>query len=320
MIIDVHGHMVPSDLLEDAAWEISLEGDEETGFKMHARGLVVGPVYRNLIDPETQIAEMDETGIDQRVISVPPFLFGYNRKPGWTLEWCRAYNNTLADICLRYPDRFLGLGAVPLQDPTAATVEMERCITQLKLAGIEIGTHVGDMDLDDVAFSGFFAGADSLGCNMLIHPNNVVGRERLSKYYLSNLVGNPFETTIAASRLMLSGFFESHPNVSLCFSHGGGAFPFLLGRIRHGMTLRPEIPASANQGHVPKTMYFDTVVHDAATLDFLIRQCGLDNIMLGSDYPFDMGDANPAKFIMQAVSSEATKAIWEDNPLRFLNR
>jgi aminocarboxymuconate-semialdehyde decarboxylase len=153
----------------------------------------------------------------------------------------------------------------------------------------------------------------------LVHPNNVSFGERLSKFYLRNLVGNAMETTICISRLWLGGFFERYPQIRLCFSHGGGAFPFLLGRLRHGSRVRPEIGAREGRLDLPSGFYVDTVVHDGKALRYLIDQCGLKSVLLGTDSPFDMGLPDPVRFVREFVPPGAQAVILEDNPESFLN-
>jgi aminocarboxymuconate-semialdehyde decarboxylase len=319
MIIDVHGHIVPEALLQNPNFDIALEGKAENGLKIRAWGITVDAIGEDLFNPDIQLRSMDAEGVDTRVISLPPFLLGYGKESAWAETWTWAGNDALSAICAKSSGRFLGFGIVPLQDPGLAVTEMRRCLGNLALAGIEIGTQIKGQDLDQEAFAPFFNEADRLGCSVLVHPNNVSFGERLSKFYLRNLVGNAMETTICISRLWLGGFFERYPRIRFCFSHGGGAFPFLLGRLRHGSRVRPEIGNREGPLDLPSGLYVDTVVHDGRALRYLVDQCGVGSVLMGTDSPFDMGLPDPVSFVRESVHPAAQKAILEDNPRRFLN-
>jgi aminocarboxymuconate-semialdehyde decarboxylase len=319
MTIDVHGHLIPESLLQNPEFDLALEGTAESGLKIKAWGVTVDAVREDLFNPGIQAQAMVAEGIDKRVISLPPFLFGYGKESSWAKNWAQAGNDALSAICAKSSGRFLGFGIVPLQDTDLAAAEMRRCLYGLGLSGIEIGTQVKGQDLDQEAFASFFEEADRLKCSVLVHPNNVSFGERISKFYLRNLVGNAMETTICVSRLWLGGFFERYPRIRLCLSHGGGAFPFLLGRLRHGSRVRPEIAPRENRLDFSPGLYVDTVVHDGKALRYLIDQCGLKSVLLGTDSPFDMGLPDPVNFVRGSVSPAAQAAILENNPESFLN-
>jgi aminocarboxymuconate-semialdehyde decarboxylase len=318
MTIDVHSHMIPGVLLNNRDFGLEYEkGHGGTG-SIKAWGITVGPVQDNMFEPELQVADMDNQGIDKKVLSVPPFLFAYNKELEFAKYWCRSYNDTLSEICSHNPDRFAGFAAVPLQDSGAAVDEMVRCLGEKKLVGIEIGTNVNGLDLDDDGFADFFSEANRIGCSVLIHPNNVLAPQRLNCYYLKNTVGNPVETSIAAARLILSGFFYRYPNIRVCFSHGGGALPFILSRIEHGMKVRPETSDAASRPSLFKGVFFDSIVYNQRTLRYLIDTCGIKTVVLGSDYPFDMGMEQPVGFVRTAADEIEQRMILEDNPKTFL--
>ncbi|MBP1716776.1 MAG: hypothetical protein H6Q43_214 [Deltaproteobacteria bacterium] len=318
MIIDVHSHLIPEELIGRHEFGISVEKRNIGNFSVQAWGVTVDAVQENLFDPEMQVKEMETEGITRKVASLPPFLFAYGKDPGWASEWGRAANNALAAVCARYPDRLLALGIVPLQDPASAVEELKRCIEKLGFPGIELGTHVNGRELDEEEFAGFFEEVNRLNACLLIHPGNVLFGGRLSPYYLRNLVGNPLETTICTSRLLMGGFFTRHPRIRMCLSHGGGALPFLLGRMRHGKIVRPEAKFPEGNLEIPAGLYFDSITHDASALRFIISQCGVGTVVMGSDYPFDMATSDPVSFLRQAVLPENQIAIWEENPKRFL--
>ena len=319
MIIDVHSHFIPRELLQNPAFELSLDETSPRDRKIQAWGITVDALPEELFDVEKQMKRMAEEGIGQKVLSLPPFLFAYGKEPSFASRWCRESNDALAAICAAYPERFRALGIVPLQDPGAASEEMKRCLRDLKFPGVEIGTQVRGQDLDQQGLVEFFAETDRLGCRVLIHPNNVSFGERLSKFYLRNLVGNAMETTICASRLLLGGFFQRHPQMRICLSHGGGAIPFLMGRLRHGSRVRPEIRLGEGLFHVPPNLHFDIVVHDGKALRYLIDQCGLNSVLLGTDFPFDMGLPDPVAFVRGSVKEDEQAVILEINPKGFLD-
>ena len=319
MIIDVHSHFIPRVLLQNPAFELFLDEKSPGNRKIQAWGITVDALQEELFDVEKQLRMMAAEGIGQKVLSLPPFLFAYGKEPSFAARWCRESNDALAAVCEAYPGQFRALGIVPLQDPGAAIEEMRRCLRDLKFPGIEVGTQVRGQDLDQESLVEFFAEADRLGCRILIHPNNVSFGDRLSKFYLRNLVGNAMETTICASRLLLGGFFQRHSQMRICLSHGGGAIPFLMGRLRHGSRVRPEIRLGEGQFHLPSNLHFDIVVHDGKALRYLIDQCGLNSVLLGTDSPFDMGLPDPVRFVRESVEADEQAAILENNPKTFLN-
>jgi aminocarboxymuconate-semialdehyde decarboxylase len=319
VIIDVHSHFIPMALLKNPAFELSLDEKSPRNRKIQAWGMTLDALREELFDVEKQLRMMAAEGIGQKVLSLPPFLLAYEKETSFASRWCRESNNALADICAAYPEQFRALGIVPLQDPGAAIEEMKRCLRDLKFPGIEIGTQVRGQDLDQKSLVEFFAEADRLGCRILIHPNNVSFGDRLSKFYLRNLVGNAMETTICASRLLLGGFFQCHSQMHICLSHGGGALSLLVGRLRHGSRVRPEIRLHEGALQLPHNMYFDVVVHDGKALRYLIDQCGLKSVVLGTDSPFDMGLPEPVRFVRESVGPAEQAAILEINPKSFLN-
>lgn len=317
MAIDMHSHLIPETLLQSERWGLVFDEGHEGAGTVEAWGIAVAPVGSNLFSPELQLAEMERNGLEQKLIALPPFLFGYHRDSAWVEDWCRACNDALASITDRFPQRFIPFGSVALQDPEMAGKEMQRCLRELGFAGLTIGTNVAGLDLDHQAFADFFRAADRLGCRMLIHPNNVMAGERLAPYYLRNLLGNAFETTSCLSRLLFYGFFEKYPNIKICFSHGGGALPYLLGRLQRGAEVRPELAAEGRL-ELPRNVYFDTVVHDQQALRFLAAKVGSQKLLLGSDYPFDMGQTDPAGFVAQAMPEDQCQAILQLNAVEFL--
>ncbi len=235
---------------------------------------------------------MDANEVDVQVLSPTVFTFFYGHDAALAQACASLQNEEIAAVVRRYPDRFLGLGSVPLQAPQAASDELRRAMTQLGLRGAMIGSNVNGRNLDDPALEPFWASAAELGAFIFIHPHAGAAPERLSAYYLKNLVGLPFETTIAAACLVFGGVLERHPRLKICLSHGGGFVPYQAGRFQHGWDVRAEPrahihnPPSESLGR----LYYDTILHSKSALEFLIGSVGHDRVLLGSDYPFDMGN------------------------------
>ncbi|MGH2685453.1 MAG: amidohydrolase family protein, partial [Actinomycetota bacterium] len=246
-------------------------------------------------DPKTRIADMDRMGIDVQAISVAPAGYFYWADPELGRELARMQNENLATVVADHPDRFVGLATVALQDVRSAVEELERCVTEHDFRGVEINTNVMGMDLDDQRFRPFFAKAEELDVVVMLHPNGFTGGERFRKYYLTNVIGNPLDTTTALTRIIHGGVLEEYPDLKLVAVHGGGYLPFYSSRMDHAYALRPE-----GRHHITrppstylKKVYVDCLVFDAPHLDFLVQQMGVDHVVIGTDYPFDMGYYDP---------------------------
>ena len=213
------------------------------------------------------------------------------------MAFARATNDALAETVRAYPERLLGLAALPLQDPSAAPAELERAMRELGLRGAEIGTNVGGRNLDDQELEPVWAAAERLGAFLFVHPERVAAAERLGSYYLRNLIGNPLDTTIAIASLVFGGVLERYPRLKLCFAHGGGFAPYQVGRLDHGWSKRPEPRVTIQQrpSTYVRKLYFDTILHTPDALAYVAKHFGADHLLLGSDYPFDMGPDDPVK-------------------------
>jgi aminocarboxymuconate-semialdehyde decarboxylase len=236
---------------------------------------------------------MDAAGVDLQVISPMP-LYHYWAEPPVAVRVTRLTNEGIAELVESHPARFAGLGTVPLQHPDLAIAELSRAMVDLGLRGVQIGTSAGGRELADEALDGFWARAEELGAAVFIHPWGCSLGERLDRYYLSNTVGNPVETTVALSHIVFSGLLDRHPGLRLIAAHGGGYLPTYLGRSDHAFTVRPEARRTLSP---PSTylqrMWFDSLVYTAPALRHLVDAVGADRVLLGSDYPFDMGVPDP---------------------------
>jgi aminocarboxymuconate-semialdehyde decarboxylase len=294
-------------------------GTERLVTERGLRRIAITPAVR---DPRALIAYMDDARIDVAAVSAAPPLLHYELDGATGREVAQALNRGLAELVRAFPDRFALFATVPLQDPAAAVAELDRIAGAA--AGVEIGTNVNGANLDDPGVFPFFRRAEELGLVIFVHPHHVLGSERLEQYYLFNLLGNPMETGVAIASLVFGGVLERLPRLRVLFCHGGGVLPFVRGRWRHGYAVRPE-PAAA----VPRPpdeylgrLYFDSIVHDAAALRFLVETVSSERVVLGSDYPFEMGDRRPVDAIesLPGLSARDRAKICGENALRLLGR
>lgn len=257
-------------------------------------------VEPNCFDASLRKKEMDETEVSIQVLSTIPVLFNYWAKPKDGLETSRFFNDHMADSVAKDPDRFIAIGTVPLQDIDMAIGEMERCVTELKMPGLEIGSNINGINLGDPIFFPFYKRAEELGCSLFVHPWEMMGEQQMQKYWLPWLVGMPAETSRAICSMIFGGVMEKYPALKIAFAHGGGSFPATIGRIEHGFNVRPDLVAIDNainpRDYIGK-FWIDSLVHDADAFRFIINVMGENNICLGSDYPFPLGEHHPGKLI-----------------------
>ncbi len=242
-----------------------------------------------------RLADMDAMGIDVQVISPSPGHYNYALEPDIGREAARMVNDDMAALAASDSKRFVALGTVPLQHTGLAIEEMRRCVGELGMRGIEINTNVNGAELADPARDAFFAAAEELGVLLYLHPMTFWLGPRFGPHYLSNTIGNPLDTTLALSHLIFEGVLERHAGLKICVAHGGGYLPMYSGRLDHAWRARPD-----SRGQIPhppseylRRLYFDTVVYDPANVAELVRRFGSERIVLGTDYPFDMAEADP---------------------------
>ncbi|RYF87640.1 MAG: amidohydrolase, partial [Chitinophagaceae bacterium] len=219
-------------------------------------------------------------------------------------------NDHIAGIVGRYPDRYVGLGTIPMQAPDLAIKELERCVKELGLAGVQIGSHINDLNLDSPELFPVFQAAEELGAAIFVHPWDMIGKEKMSKYWLPWLVGMPMESSLAICSMIFGGIFERLPKLRVAFAHGGGSFPSTIGRIEHGFQVRPDLCAvdnNVNPRDYLGRFYFDSLVHDPAALDYLVKLVGPNSIALGTDYPFPLGELEPGRLIESMPYDDKTK-------------
>jgi len=303
--IDIHTHIMPEHM---PRWSekfgyggfIRLDHHKPCCARMMMDDTFFREVMDNCWDPDSRLKDCAEHHVDVQVLSPIPVLFSYWAKARDARDVSRFLNDHIAGIVERYPKRFIGLGTVPMQDPDLAIEEMERCIKDLGLAGIEIGSHINDWNLSDPALFPFFEAAERLGASIFVHPWDMMGKEKMSKYWLPWLVGMPAETSLAICSMIFGGVFERLPDLKVAFAHGGGSFPATIGRIEHGFNVRPDLCAVDNDVNPKEYLgkfYLDSLVHDPTMLDYIVNLVGRDKVALGTDYPFPLGELDPGKLI-----------------------
>lgn len=272
-------------------------------------------IESNCWDPAVRIQECNHHQVGVQVLSTIPVMFCYWAKPHDGLDVARFLNDHIAGITAKFPDRFIGIGSVPMQDTELAIGELHRCMNELGMAGVQIGSNVNQKNLDEDQFFPFFKEAERMGACIFIHPWEMMGREHMQKYWLPWLVGMPAETSRAICSMIFGGVLERLTKLRVAFAHGGGSFPATLGRIEHGFHERPDLVAVNNpinpRNYLGK-FWLDSLVHDPDMLQFIVKLVGEDKVCLGTDYPFPLGELEPGKLIEQSSFPAETKnkLLW----------
>jgi aminocarboxymuconate-semialdehyde decarboxylase len=297
--IDVHAHVLPQETIRLLGKESSrvapklIEQPDGSTIMEIAGRAVQRPMPRQCLDIDLRLADMDKHHIDIQALSATVHTFFYDHEPTLGTACAALQNDQIAAIVARHPSRFIALATLPLQDPKRAADELCRAMRVLGLRGAQIGSNVNGKNLDNPALEPVWAAANELRAFVLIHPHGeIIPGDRLKSYYMRNFVGLPFETAIAGATLVFGGVIERHPNISFCLCHGGGFLPYQIGRFIHAFNVRAEAKARL-QGTAQSSLarlYYDTIVHSPRALEFLIEQVGAEHVLLGSDYPFDMGE------------------------------
>src|SRR4051794_33140021 len=336
MKIDLHTHILPREWPDlDAKYGypgfIRLDHYQPCCARMMIGDRVFREITDNVWEPSRRLEEMDQAGVSMQALSTVPVMFSYWAKPQDALDLSRRLNDHIAEVVRAHPSRFAGLATIPLQDPDLAARELERCVRDLDLRGAQIGTHVdanqhfGRLDtlnLDNAALQPVWSTAEQLGAAIFVHPWDMVGKERMPKYWLPWLVGMPAETSLAICSMIFGGVLERFSKLRVAFAHGGGAFPFTIGRIEHAFHVRPDLCAVDNKvtprsylatPEQPARFYVDSLVHDADALRLLITLFGSERVALGSDYPFPLGEAHAGQLIesMKLSSNEKARLLSE---------
>jgi aminocarboxymuconate-semialdehyde decarboxylase len=263
---------------------------------------------------------MDKAGVAMHALSLTqPMAFW--APPAFGLKLCQTFNDACAAVHERYPDRFVGLAMLPMQDPALAVQEFDRVAKLAGIRGIYMATHINGRNLDEKDFWPVYARCAERGLPILLHPVNPVGADRMGRYHLRNFIGNPTDTAIAAASLIFGGALDAFPRLDVVLPHAGGVVPILIGRWDHGATVRPEVKDLKNPpSHYLRRFHYDTVAHSSPILLNLVRQVGADRLVAGTDFPADMSDADPVRTIesLTELSTGDRDLILRGNAARLL--
>ena len=325
-MIDLHSHLLPDKLPDfnrpgqSGFPTIEGEGDQR---QIMVGGQFFRAIGRTSFDMAHRIEAYEQFGVRVQVVCTVPVMFGYDQPARPAADFARFLNDHIAEQAAAWPNRVISLGTLPMQDTELAIREAEYCARTLNLPGIQIGSNVNDRNLDDDGLVEILAACEALGLAVMIHPWNMMGQDKMRDYWLPWLVGMPAEVSRAICSMIFGGVFERLPKLRVCFAHGGGAFPFTIGRIEQGFKMRPDLVAHRNPVNPRDYLgrfWVDSVTHDPQALRYLVDIVGADRVILGTDYPFPLGEQEPGEALMaMSPSEEEIRRISWQNALEFLN-
>ncbi len=329
MTIDLHAHaIVPEALAEMVAahpdFGPTLFSEDGTRYLSYPGRARLGPLPEAIFEPDIRLRDMDEKRVDVQIIAVPPPNYHYHVPAHVGVDFASIQNDFLIQLSDGQPDRFHVFGTLPLQDIDASLKEIERIAGIPRVRGVEMGTNINGVELDDPSLSPVWESLEAANLPVWLHPDqrSIAGPERLSDYYLQNFIGIPLDSTIAAARLIFGGVLERYPSLRFGFCHGGGFAPYQVGRWEHGWGVREEartFVTDKGPRHYFSTLYFDSLTHDVISLQLLGQRVGWDHVVLGSDYPFDMASTDPVAGVEAAgLGEEEMKMVLEGNASHFL--
>lgn len=314
-MIDIHGHYMP---LVNEPWFPVTKGEDGT---LRVAGRPPQKVNPGLTDLSKQVESMRELGFDFRILNPAPQAIMYATGAEDYARFCRAVNDLMAAEVAKYPKYFAATASIPLQSVDLAVAELTRAVKDLGMKGAQIGSNVNGKDLDDPSLAPFWKAVSDLDCVILMHSNNPAGGERLKDYYLANMIGNRFEVTLAACRLIFSGTMDRFPNLKIVAGQGGGYLPYAAGRMDHAW--RAEEAPKKNVKVPPSTyiprFYFDSITQRESEFDYLVSQVGLDRVAIGTDAPFDMGDPDPNKTVLTWLHDDRSKETLRETAKRLFS-
>lgn len=312
--IDTHTHILTEEtaaLLRKEAPKVpvTITPVDAESATLDVGGAVYRPFPRGGFDLAHRLRDMDAMGVDVQVLSATPQTYLYNQDASLGATTAAVQNDQIAKLVKQNPQRFMGIATLPMQAPEKAADELKRAMTKLGLRGTMFASNIMGKNLDDPSLEPVWATAEELSAFVFIHPNNIAGADRMKSYYLNNLIGNPLDTTIGAACLYFGGVLDRHPKLTVVLAHGGGFTPYQAARWEHGWHVRPEPKKNIAKQPVgiAKRFYYDTILHSAPVLEFMIEHVGADRVMLGSDYPYDMGMMDCVKHVRDLKISDADK-------------
>lgn len=308
MNIDVHAHYVPRESLRmaseiGASYGLTMDKDARGRAVLARAGKpFLAQVKAEFFDLDLRVSIMDRQGVDIQVLSPASSYFFYWMPAADSLEYARWLNDQSAEAVTKHSQRLVALASVPMQDSVKAAAELERAMTRLGLRGAEIASNINGRYLDDPGFDPFWEAAQALGALIFVHPNRVIGADRMEDYNLANLIGNPTDTSLTFAKLIFGGVLERFPKLKFLLAHAGGFLPYTWGRLEHGYRIQDSSVATISRppSEYVKLLYFDTITHSRMALEYLIENFGAAHVLLGSDYPYDMGDPEPVASLRAA--------------------
>ena len=321
--IDIHAHILPrhiAELTNGGDWHgYTLRTGDSAGSVLTRQGKNAQVIPKLMFTPEQRLAEMDSLGVDVHVLSTWTRLYNYDLPTSDCLAIARDCNDSLGELVKQWPTRFMGIGTLPMQDVNAAIAELERCMTQLGLKGAQINDHVNGSPMGEDEFLPFWKAVEEMGAVILFHQSegDTVVQYRSNNYHLNNTIGNLADRTVTYASLVYGGVMDKHPDLKICLSHGGGYTAFGAGRLDRGWQVRSEARVTLNQppSRYLSDFYYDCLTHSEDALRFLIDTVGVGQVVMGSDWPFDMGVDSPVEWLngMSSLTQAEKDAIITTN-------